>query len=169
MNIFYLDEDKTLNAQYHCNRHLVKMITEHAQILCSVYYFTNKFPMDIDIYALTHSNHPCCKWTRESLSNWNWLKDMTIELYREYQHRYDNKIHKAGELVLTLPDPNIIDIGITKRPQAMPVQYQELDPVKAYRNYYISEKMHLIYNKNKNIGYKNREIPKWIDINLIYN
>jgi hypothetical protein len=159
MNIFYLDEDIIKNAQYHCNRHVVKMITEYTQILCNTYYTTSNIPESI--YKSTHNNHPCCIWARESLSNWLWLKEMSIGLYKEYQYRY-GKEHKAGELAKTLPMPNIQDIGITTRPQAMPVQYRELDTIDAYRNYYRSEKIHLIFNNNQNIGYKNREVPNWL-------
>ena len=36
MNIFVLDKDVKLAAQYHCDKHLVKMITEHNQILGSI-------------------------------------------------------------------------------------------------------------------------------------
>jgi len=147
------------NSQYHCNKYVVKMITEYVQILCSVYYTTSNIPDNI--YKSTHKNHPCCLWARESLSNWIWLKEMTLTLYQEYQYRYA-KIHKSGELAITLPNPIIKDIGFTKRPQAMPDKYKDLDVILAYRNYYKSEKTHLIFNKDKNIGYKNREIPNWI-------
>jgi len=159
LNIFYLDEDITTNSKYHCNKHVIKMLIEYTQILCSAYYVTDSIPNNI--YKATHKNHPCCIWARESLSNWIWLRDMTLALHEEYQHRY-NKTHKSGELVKTLPIPNIKDIGVTKRPQAMPVQYRDLNTVLAYRNYYKAEKMHLIIDNNENIGYKNRDIPNWI-------
>jgi glycosyltransferase involved in cell wall biosynthesis len=77
---------------------------------------------------LTHKNHPCAVWARNSLSNWKWLKESTLALYKEYQFRY-NKIHKSGELTKTLPEPQLIDIGITTRPQAMPEQYRNADCV----------------------------------------
>ena len=38
MNIFVLDLDPTKCAEYHCDTHLVKMITEHNQILGSIAY-----------------------------------------------------------------------------------------------------------------------------------
>lgn len=154
MNIFYLDNDIKLNAMYHCDRHVVKMITEQAQLLCSAYYYTNSIPHNI--YKLTHSKHPCSVWARESLSNWKWLKEMTLELYNEYIYRYGKK-HKAGELVKTLIEPQLQDIGITKRPQAMPDEYKHEDPVVAYRNYYLGQKHHLFQ-------YKNRKLPPWINI-----
>ena len=36
MNIFYLDKDPKICATMHCDKHVVKMIIESNQILCSV-------------------------------------------------------------------------------------------------------------------------------------
>jgi hypothetical protein len=155
MNIFVLDNDINKCAEYHCNCHVVKMITETVQILCSTYYYTSQ--SHLSPYKLSHSNHPCCKWVRESLSNWLWLQELGLALYQEYQYRYGNKIHKAGDIILQLNKPNLPDMGITKRPQAMPDEYKELDPVKAYRQYYIGDKQHIL-------KYTKREIPEWIKL-----
>jgi len=38
MNIFVLDENVKKCAEYHCDKHVVKMITEHNQILGSISY-----------------------------------------------------------------------------------------------------------------------------------
>lgn len=153
MNIFVLDENPKLCAEYHANIHVVKMLLEAMQLLYSTYYFTDSVPENA--YKLTHQNHPCSKWVRESLSNWLWLKELATELYKEYKFRYNDKIHKSGELIYTLPMPNINDIGLTKRPQAMDFKYQELDVVVAYRNYYKDAKKDLLH-------YTKRAIPSWI-------
>jgi hypothetical protein len=123
------------------------------QLLYSTYYFTDEVPENA--YKLTHKNHPCSIWVRESLSNWLWLKELTEELYKEYKFRYNNKVHKSGELLQTLPNPKIKDIGLTKRPQCMDIEYMELDVVKAYRNYYRHAKKDLL-------KYTKREVPEWI-------
>ena len=100
MNIFILDYDKTKNAKYHVDRHCTKMLVEQMQLLSSAYYYTGQ--SKLAPYKLTHKNHPCSIWVRESLENWLWLHEMTIELYIEYQHRYSNKQHKSGEKALQL-------------------------------------------------------------------
>lgn len=41
MNIFILDNDHQRNAQYHVDSHVVKMPTEAAQMLCTVYRLTH--------------------------------------------------------------------------------------------------------------------------------
>jgi hypothetical protein len=37
MNIFYLDKDPKKAAQYSCDKHVVKMILESAQMLCTAH------------------------------------------------------------------------------------------------------------------------------------
>lgn len=153
MNIFILDENPTKCAQYHVDRHVVKMITETAQILSTAYYYTNE--EDRAPYKLTHKNHPSCKWARESLDNWLWLQNLGIELYIEYQHRYGNKQHKSGEYILNMTPPNLEKTGMTKFPLAMPNEYKNDNPIRAYRNYYKYGKQHLF-------KWKNRQKPEWI-------
>jgi hypothetical protein len=38
MNIFFLDFDTEKCAKYHCDKHVVKMILETAQLLCGVHW-----------------------------------------------------------------------------------------------------------------------------------
>lgn len=152
MNIFILDYDVKTNAQYHCDKHVVKMLPEQTQLLCSAYYFCNEAHKSP--YKLSHKNHPCSIWVRESLSNWLLLRDMTLALYDEYQYRY-NKVHKSGEIVKQLPTPNLVDLGATPFAQAMPDMYRSSDAVQSYRNYYLGEKQHLF-------KWTRREMPAWI-------
>lgn len=152
MNIFVLDEDFDLNAQYHNDRHCVKMILEYAQLLSSALWMNNiEAP-----YKLTHKNHPCAIWTRNSLSNYIWLSKLALSLCKEYTYRY-KKIHKTEEIIRKLSDIrlNIIDKGLTPFALAMPDEYKiDNDGIKSYRNYYIYGKKHLA-------NWKNRDIPKW--------
>lgn len=152
MNIFILDNDPARCAQMHADKHVVKMITESAQMLCTVLVLSGlEAP-----YRKTHANHPCTKWANSSLSNWIWLKTFTECLHEEYRHRYGiHKQHKAAMIARELANPNIVDIGLTPFAQAMPDQYKSTDPVQAYRNYYNGEKQHLF-------SFSNREKPFWI-------
>lgn len=152
MNIFVLDKDVKKCAKYHCDKHVVKMLVEYTQLLSSTYYYTEQ--NELAPYKLTHKNHPCSVWTRKSLSNWLWLKELGLALYDEYKHRY-NKQHKSGELLINLQTPNLDDIGLTEHPQCMPIEYMDMDVVKAYRNYYIGDKLHFV-------KYKNRPLPDWL-------
>ena len=82
MNIFYLDEDVKKCAEYHCDKHCIKMILETAQLLCGVHWATGGDAP----YRLSHKNHPCAIWARESYSNYVWLTDLGFALCNEYQN-----------------------------------------------------------------------------------
>ena len=58
MNIFVLDQNIEKCAKYHCDKHVIKMILESAQMLSSVVRIQG---FDIG-YKLTHKNHPCSIW-----------------------------------------------------------------------------------------------------------
>ena len=129
------------------------MILESAQMLSAVVRLNGH---DIG-YKLTHKNHPCTIWARESLSNYNWLVRLTRLLNYEYRYRYDKDInHKSYDLVKTLPIPDLPDIGLTPFAQAMPEQYKNKNAVKAYRDYYINE-------KSSFLTWTKRKKPKWIN------
>lgn len=162
MNIFFLHIDPKKCAQMHVDKHVVKMILESVQLLCSAHHMSNK---DNTIYKppykLTHKNHPCSIWVRKSLSNYNWLLELTKELCLEYSFRY-GKIHKSQSYLneLNINKPDIEDIGFTLPPQAMPETYKIQtidinDVIEAYRQYYFYEKNHIL-------NWKNRNKPSWI-------
>ena len=154
MNIFILDFDKRKAAQYHVDKHIVKMPLETAQLLCTVHHFVgNEAP-----YRKTHVNHPCSKWARKSLTNYNWLVDMGMELCYEYNYRY-GRVHKCQAIIEWCKNntPNIPDIGLTSFAQAMPDKYKSTDVVEAYRKYYLNEKFNLF-------NWKKRQIPSWIEM-----
>lgn len=151
MNVFVLDHDMKKSAEYTCDKHVVKMITEHVELLCSAYFFTDE--SDKSPYYLSNANHPIAKWVRYSLSNWIWLRDYTLVLYDEYKYRYNNRDHKAGEVCKKLIIPNLEDKGFTKMPCSMPNEYKTDSVVQSYRNYYIGEKQHIIKYTKRNIPY----------------
>jgi len=154
MNIFVLDTNIKKCAEYHCDKHVVKMLLETCQILCSTYYYTNESHKSP--YKLAHKNHPCTVWARESLSNWLWLRDLGLALYDEYKNRYGNKDHKSGDIILGLDTPNLHNKGLTRFAQAMPVEYRDDDAVRAYRAYYVGEKKDILQYKGN--------IPEWLKI-----
>jgi hypothetical protein len=151
MNIFYLDKNTTKCAQYHNDKHVVKMILETAQLLCGSHWMTNgEAP-----YRLSHKNHPCSIWVRQDLNNYLWLCDLGIKLCWEYNHRY-GKTHMTYDTLLWCAEnhPKIPNEKFTNPPLAMPDEYKELCHVQSYRNYYIGEKRDFS-------TWKNRDIPNW--------
>lgn len=147
MNIFVLSSNLTTNAKYHTDRHVVKMITEQTQLLCSAYYYTDFVPPNA--YKLYNGNHPAAKWARASLQNWLWLKQSTLALCDEYEYRY-GKTHKTKQMVLDLPVPDLPNKPRTPFAQVMPEQYRTTNAITAYRNFYLAEKSHLFVWTKRN-------------------
>ena len=152
MNIFVLDLDPKKCAQYHANKHVIKMILESAQLLCGVHWVLGgEAP-----YKLSHKNHPCSIWVRECVENYVWLCDLGLELCKEYTYRY-GKRHKSQDVIewCLVNQPNLIENGdITKFALAMPDEYKVMDVVESYRNYYMGAKKDLC-------EWKNRPAPEW--------
>ena len=62
MNIFYLDKDPVVAAQMSCDKHVVKMILESAQMLC-----TAKRVLDGTEYTdLTKNGRKIKRWRLEN-------------------------------------------------------------------------------------------------------
>jgi hypothetical protein len=152
MNIFFLDFDVKKCAEYHCDKHVVKMILETAQLLCSAHHVTGSTAP----YKLSHKNHPCSIWVRESLSNYLYLCELGLALGEEYTYRYGKK-HKSIEVIewCLSNRPNIHDVDFTTPPLAMGDEYKiGNDVIESYRNYYKGAKSGIV-------SWKNREVPKW--------
>lgn len=150
MNIFVLDYDIKKCAQYHCDKHVVKMCIEYAQLLSSVHHSLGK-PAG---YSLTHKNHPCAIWVRQNMNNYEWLFNLAIELGDEYTHRYGKK-HKSISIVETLPIPELEYDKLTPHPKCVRDDLKSIpDVVEAYRTYYIEDKASFC-------TWKNREKPEW--------
>jgi len=152
VNIFVLDSDIQKCAEYHADQHVIKMILESAQMLCTV---LNHHGIQTP-YRSTHAKHPCTIWAGESLSNWRWLRDLTLALNTEYQYRYEKDIdHKSARVVMNLPEPPIKNIGLTPFAQTMPDEFKvDGDAVQAYRNFYIGD-------KSRFAKWTKREAPTW--------
>lgn len=153
MNIFILDMDVCKCVEYYIDKHVIKMILESAQMLCTAHWIAgSRAP-----YKKTHYNHPCAKWTRESLSNYKWLCKLALQICKEFTYRR-GKIHKTQYVIEWCIEnlPNIEDKGLTKFVLAMPNQYKCECPVESYRRYYVGE-------KRKIASYTKRNWPEFFN------
>lgn len=177
MNIFYLDHDYYKCAQYHVDRHVVKMILEYAQLLSTAHrvldgeetievqnnrkikrYKLSNSDLDSVLYKATHRNHPSAVWVRESIMNYAWLYNLLRVLCEEYTYRYGKK-HlveiKLIDILNQIPD-NMKKLEFTEPTPAMPVEYIiPGDSLKSYRNYYK-------FGKSNLHNWKLRGSPDWI-------
>lgn len=153
MNIFVLDENIDKCAQYHCDQHVVKMILESVQLLCTA---LNKKGFATP-YRSTHVKHPCVLWVEESYANFQWLQQLALALNKEFRFRFDKKQdHKSISVLPQLEKFEYQDVGLTPFAQAMPDKYKIANnAVRAYRNFYIGDKMSFA-------KWTKREIPGWI-------
>ena len=145
MNIFYLDKDPVKAAKYQYNKHVVKMILESAQMLCTAHHHFNNG--DNVPYKKAHYNHPSTIWVRDNCENYAWLYRHMMALGKEYTKRYGKThltITKCSEPLGKSP-PDMPWFGFTQPPQCMPDEYKNECSVQAYWNYYIGEK-HTVAN-----------------------
>ena len=143
MNIFYLDEcpDKAARLQY--NKHVVKMILESAQMLCTAHHvYGNDWQKENVPYKEAHLNHPSTMWTRLCRANYMWLYRHMIQLGKEYYVRYGKThltITKCADFLRT-PPKYLPDGEFTQPPQAMPDEYKRDCAIHAYWQYYVHDK-----------------------------
>lgn len=136
MNIFFLDRDPALAARFHSDQHVVKMVLETAQILCTA---LQRHGIAAP-YRPTHAHHPCVLWAGDSLRHWQWARRFGLELGAEYAHRR-GRIHASAVVIAGLSEhPNIPDLDWTDPPQARPDEFRRDDVVAAYQAYYAGAK-----------------------------
>jgi hypothetical protein len=152
MNMFIFDYDMQKNVESYPDVYTYKILLESVQVLSSAYYFTNQ--PELAPYKLTHSGHPVCRWCRESQSNWNYLYELALHIYAEYNYRY-GKSHKSGEILLKMIPPTLPVGNLTNFPQCFDEVYRCEDVVSGYRKYFIAEKTHIF-------KWKNRNVPDWV-------
>jgi len=157
MNIFYLDKCATKAAQAQCDKHVVKMVLESAQLLSTAHHELGHGHPLVP-YKPTHKNHPSALWCRSGVEQYQWLGRHMLALGAEYQQRFNREhltIAKCRHLAYSLPAG--IPMGQwTDPPQCMPDEYKTVDAVEAYRRYYRNGKRHLLtYNHG-------RRAPEWL-------
>lgn len=161
----------------HCNKHVVKMVLETAQLLSTAHRLLDGARAagvsksgrkqtswvlpderrESVLYRATHAHHPTAAWVRASREQYAWAFSLFVELLREYSFRY-GKVHACSKLVDALADPpaGIPDAGFADPPTCMPDAFRVSgDAVACYRAYYAEGKKDLL-------SYKAREAPAWL-------
>jgi hypothetical protein len=153
MNIFVLDRDPSMAALYHCNKHVIKMILESAQMLCTAHWLGHLKKADLSLsdfkrvkdaqswlfnnvsedlqppWKLTHARHPCTVWASKNVSNYGWVLRLAESLLQEYTRRYKKK-HASHCVVKWLGKnfpPDIPDGFLTNHPVCMKEDYKVYD------------------------------------------
>jgi hypothetical protein len=160
MNIFVLDQDPSIAAQYNCDKHIVKMVLELFQQLGSAVIRHGAKPEKMPLTSKGtplkggYHNHPCTRWCGESRENFMWAAVHALELCNEYTKRY-SKVHSCQKGIEHLCDMDSLvpSNGLTPFAQAMPDEYKNADAITAYRTYYLNDKREFAKWKMGNIPF----------------
>lgn len=187
VNIFYLDHDPIAAAQAHCDRHVVKMILETAQLLSTAWHVLSPELVESGwqspetdvpvpgetpwlfntlaghrVYRKTHENHPCAVWARESEANYRWLWRLGMALLDEYEFRYGRE-HASGPVLWALeaaPPSADRRTAQTEPPTAMP---EELFVVRdGYIDAVASYRNYYVTAKQGLLRWTRRPAPSWV-------
>lgn len=160
MNIFVLDKDPKIAAMLHIDKHVRKQIVESAQMLSTAVRANN--PGEHPIYKTAYPKHPCTLACTNSRYIYGWTLSLMEALSEEFEYRF-GKSHKSAELIPYLKDMvSTIPSVAREFAQAMPDEYKDKCPVKAYRAYYRAHKMRDKNNKPMDF-WTNRERPEWLN------
>lgn len=183
MNIFILSNDPVEAAQLQCDKHVVKMIVESAQMLSTAhrmldgyvekrpsksgkmmvkYYVHPDSVMEDNLYKAVHHNHPCTVWSMESSANYTWHLEHFIALLDEYTYRY-GKEHGTAKLLPYLRNmpKNIPNAQLTQFKLAMQSNPECIalgDPVEAYRAFYQTKQDRF------KMAWSKRQVPEWFEL-----
>ena len=157
MNIFVTDPDPVISAQTLCDKHVVKMVLESAQMLSTAWRepndlrsseFSSKYADEHELYKTAHPNHPCSIWVRQARENYKWLYRHFVALCDEYTHRY-GKSHASARLkgpLMWRPFRPSALLDAIEEPYgfvlAMPDEYKSEDIFSSYQKYLMNEKQH---------------------------
>lgn len=183
MNLFVLSKDPVEAAQLQCDKHVVKMVVESAQMLSTAHrmldgalekrssksgkttvkYWSLPDERENTFYKAVHMHHPCTVWTMQSNNNYTWHWVHFAALCDEYKYRY-GKVHATDKLLREplRSLPQNIPVGyLTQQPLAMkanPECMNENDVVGSYRKFY-QTKQHRF-----KMAWTKRDIPEWFEV-----
>jgi len=164
MNIFFLCAIAKAAAWQLCDKHIVKLCTEAAQMLCTAFRLLGdeKLANKLNFYRKTHVNHPMSVWVRSSKENFAWALEHGLEICAAYTATYGRR-HKTQDVLERLQNNwevlKFPQIKFTTPPQCMPEKYRSPgrcvgNVVAAYRRYYLGEKQSFA-------KWKSRTAPSW--------
>jgi len=190
MNIFHLDKDPILSAEYMCDKHIVKMMLETNQLLCTAHWVGWQLMMSpppdlrgkrlkewlkdriphpdlVPPYSMTHVNHPSAVWTRQCWGNYNWLVRHGLGLCREYTRRY-GRVSKSEEVTHWLdrrPPPKFVGPSLDSPTSMTPFATAMPDEYKVPGDPVQSYRNYYLGSKSRFAKWKYTSPPPWWDPN----
>lgn len=149
MNIFYVDTDPVKAAQQLCNKHVIKMPVETANLLLWPFKDAGlKLPIKQDgtEVKLSHQNHPCSLFTKANRNNYDWVFTHFVSLIEEYNKRYKRQ-HECAKIIKYIErNISLVNFGKSQVPRSLCFGkysrefFQDMSYVCAYRKYYWLDK-----------------------------
>ena len=160
MNIFWLDEDPYLAAQYMTDEHVgSKMIIEAAQIIGEALQIRG---YNFDFLRSGYRNHPLTQWAAESTENIGDIIEMAQAMYEEKLYRYGGGHKSFEEGIEPLIDRRLVMSGEPSEPpkcvgkNEFGDKFIHSDLVTSYRHYYAVTKV------DESSTWTDRQRPEWI-------
>ena len=161
MNRFLINYTPEMCARDMCDKHVVKMPLEEAQMLCTtVRLHAPDYAEEAGLYRAVHQKHPCTIWAGQSRANYRYSLDMFKYMCREYTHRY-GKVHASWRLYDALVDAEqyVPDGLITPHPECFS-EHTDLKsgkswPIQSYRKFYMTKQ------KRFKMVWTRRDMPEW--------
>jgi hypothetical protein len=185
VNIFILSEQldpaahHEQNAQFHCDKHVIKMIAESVQML--VTSLATRQYSELGIYlpasivdnlpckplGLSMSKHPCVEWVKQDIKHFNYLALLAWHLCIEHQYRYPlsaehayaawladlvNFLEVQG-LAYSCPIPDNFAVAV-KSVGLRSTSTPHIEALNIYRGYYFEDKQGFA-------TWKKRQKPVW--------
>lgn len=168
MNIFYLNACPIKSAQWQINSHVNKMITETAQILSNAYTLEELTfaPKNSKGEARKHSypHHPCCRWVKEGIDNFEWLVEHGMALYDEKVYRMGGDHFSIDFISWCQDNKPSLPSGWTTPALAMknyPECMDEKHPMASYQRFYVADKQENVAGKRMDIYTKRKRPEFW--------
>jgi len=153
MQIFMLDPDPGVSAKWYCDKHIVKIPVEAAQIACEVVRqhkpddtnFYSDFPRrnkdgSPNPYRPSHKHHPLVKWAGSCQQAFAIVIERGLALCAEYTRRY-GRTH-ASQAVLEWAGKHIhmfaqnADNALSRFPLPLDTNLHAADVFATHRNLY---------------------------------
>lgn len=96
MNLFLPDPSINISVQSLDDKRVSKMILETAQLLSTAIRVLDP-ETELNIYKITHQNHPVSVWVRSTIDNYIYTLNYFKTISDEYTHRF-GKVHKSSLL-----------------------------------------------------------------------
>lgn len=167
MNVFVCHQDPVLAAKYLCDRHVVKMVLESAQLLSTV---CAEKGLDFEgRYKSTHKGHPCVIAMKNDSNYLNWVSQHGFALAFEYSNRF-HKIHKSLDVIhdasLVLIQEKLMPgkfdlMEIESFPKAVFDEFKNLPVVEAYQKH-LAKKYLELWKPNEAKWTKPGIKPNWL-------